>query len=126
MCFSPHNADSAKISFYDVAEPEKYSKEWAKKIAFADLAFDELQSRLPLMTGFLLLKKQKAGFFRWYTSQPLPRRSKGAIYNSVKMEFHFYGDKVSSAIDFYKDNQFLMSQAHHILVAKTSSNFKKY
>lgn len=126
MCFTPHNADSAKIAFYDVPNPENFSKEWAKKQPFAAVDFASLTMETALTTGFLLLKKQTDGFYRWYTTTPLPRNTKGAMYNNVQMEFRFYGDKVTAKNDFYKDSQYLMSQEHKAVSFKISSKYKKY
>jgi hypothetical protein len=81
----------------------------------------------PILTeGCLLFKKQQTGFYRWYTIQNLPRQTRGAPYNNVKMEFYFYGDKVSAQNDFYKDNQYLMSQTHQVVSNKKNIKPKKY
>jgi len=126
MCFSYHNSDSAKISFYDVPNVADFSKEWAKKQPFAAVDFASLKTETALTTGFLLFKRQPEGFYRWYTTTPLPRNTKGAMYNNVRMEFRFYGDRVSAQNDFYKDSQYLMSQEHKAFSLKISSKYKKY
>jgi len=126
LLFEPHNQDSAKLLFYSVPNSQNYSKEWAKKIPFADLTPAIITNEEAAGSGFLPYKRHAEGYYNWYSTAPLLRNTKGAPYNRIGVDLRFYDKKMTLFLRFYNEQQLVLEQNHNVYANKISSNYKKY
>jgi len=126
LLFSPHNQDTAKLSFYNIPDAQNYSKEWAKKIPFEGLTPAIITNEEAAGQGFLPYKRHADGYYNWYSVAPLVRNTKGAPYNRIGVDLRFYDKKMTLHLRFYNEEQLVLEQKHNVFATKISSSYKKY